>query len=212
MNDLALKLGGTYLRYSDDILLILPVSAEQATEIMNSLPERIKQYGEKLVIKPTKSFLVRYTVEGDRQVVEHLDAQRNKGGLEYLGFRYDGKDVYLRNSTVSNLYRKVAFAARSQAVATVKRYPNKGYTELCQLFNFEQFAKKFGRVEEFDETSSKKDWTFWTYVTRTAEEFGPLGSKITKQVSRLKKVSKHRISNEIAFALDRRKESKGRMG
>jgi hypothetical protein len=69
--------------------------------------------------------LVRHTNEGNRQVAENLVPQRRTHGLEYLGFRY-GKDVYLRNTTVSNLYRKVAFAARSQAVATVKRYPNKG--------------------------------------------------------------------------------------
>ncbi len=208
MNNLATKLGGSYLRYSDDILFVLPVSVEQAKEIMDSLPEWIKQHGEKLEIKPSKSFLVRYTQQGDRQVAANLDSRRKTNGLEYLGFRYDGKDVYLRDATVSNLYRKVAYAARSQARTIVKLHPGKGYNELCRLFNFEEFHKKFGRVEDFETKSSKKDWTFWTYARRASEEFGPLGLRIAKQISRIKKVSKHRVYTQIAFALER-KEKEG---
>lgn len=202
MNELAVSLGGSYVRYSDDILLVLPVSVEKAQEIMAELPTRIRQHGDQLVIKPEKSSLVRYTQNGDAQETE-LIAGKGRNGLEYLGFRYDGQSIFLRDSTMSNLYRKVASLARNQAEATIKRYPNKTYDELCDLFNFEEFTKRFGRVERFEPTSSNKEWTFWTYVTRSVEEFGTKGKKIHGQVKRLRRRARHRVDQEIARALQR---------
>ncbi len=35
-----------------------------------------------------------------------------KNGFEYLGFRYDGRRVYVRDSTISRFYGKVAGAAK----------------------------------------------------------------------------------------------------
>jgi hypothetical protein len=202
MNELAVSLGGSYVRYSDDILLILPVSVEEAQSIMGELPSRISKFGDKLVIKPEKSSLIQYeVVDGGQR--HALIAGKGKNGLEYLGFRYDGKNVFLRDSTMSNLYRKVASVARNHAEATVKRYPGKSYADLCDMFNFEQFSKRFGKVEGF-EPSSSKTWTFWTYVVRSAEEFGPMGKKITGQVARLKRHCRARVNLEIEKALQRK--------
>lgn len=203
INALAVSLGGSYVRYSDDILLVLPVAVEEAQQIMDELPDRIRKYGEKLIIKPEKSSMVSYTLDHDNQRRE-LIYGKGKNGLEYLGFRYDGRNVFLRDSTMSNLYRKVASIARNHAEATVKRYPGKSYSELCQLFNFEQFAKRFGRVEGFEPASTNKTWTFWTYAMRASEEFGPLGRRIPKQVSRLKQHSRIRVNQEIERALNRK--------
>jgi len=203
MNALAVSLGGTYVRYSDDILLILPIPVDQAQAIMDSLPSRISKYGDELLIKPSKSSLVQYVPDGAGQRCM-LIAGKGRNGLEYLGFRYDGQNILLRDSTMSNLYRKVASVARGHAMATVKRYPGKTHSELCQMFNFEQFTKRFGRVEGFEPSSSSRTWTFWTYVVRAVEEFGPAGRKIHRQVSRLKRRARHRVDEEIVRALERR--------
>lgn len=204
MNALATGLGGSYLRYSDDILLILPVSLDQATEIMDSLPSRIRAHGDELLIKPDKSSLVQYTLKSDGNQSCELIAGKGRNGLEYLGFRYDGRNVFLRDSTISNLYRKVAAVARNQAEATIKRYPSKTYEDLCDLFNFEDFTKRFGKVEGFEPTSTSKKWTFWTYVVRSLEEFGPAGRKIQGQVKRLRQRARHRVDEEIARAIGRK--------
>lgn len=205
MNALATSLGGTYVRYSDDILLILPIPVDEARTIMDSLPSRISKYGDELLIKPSKSSLVQYVPDGAGQRCT-LIAGKGRNGLEYLGFRYDGQNVLLRDSTMSNLYRKVASVARAHAMATVKRYPGKTHSELCQMFDFEQFTKRFGRVEGFEPSSSSKTWTFWTYVVRAVEEFGPAGKKIHRQVSRLKRRARHRVDEEIVRALKRREK------
>lgn len=75
------------------------------------------------------------------------------------------------------------------------------------MFNFEQFSKRFGRVEGFEPASTARTWTFWTYVVRAAEEFGPLGKKITGQVARLRRHSRIRVEQEIERALLRKAKS-----
>lgn len=194
----------SYVRYSDDILLVLPVPVDQATAIMDSLPSRIRAHGDELLIKPEKSSLVRYTREDSGEQSCELIAGKGRNGLEYLGFRYDGRSVFLRDSTMSNLHRKVASVARNQAEATIKRYPGKTYAELCGMFNFEDFTKRFGRVEGFEPTSTSKKWTFWTYVVRSVDEFGPAGRKILGQVKRLRRRARHRVDEEIARAMARK--------
>ena len=173
---------------------------------MEELPARIRAHGDELVIKPEKSSLVQYTKEIQGQRSE-LIAGKGRNGLEYLGFRYDGKSVFLRDSTMSNLYRKLASVARNQAEATIKRYPGKTYAELCEKFNFEEFTKRFGRVEGFEPTTTNKRWTFWTYVVRAVEDFGPVGRKIHGQVSRLRRRARRRVDEEIAQALQRKAKS-----
>jgi hypothetical protein len=212
MNALATRLGGSYVRYSDDILLLLPVPMQQAQGIMASLPSRIRAHGDALVIKPEKSSLVRYMRGRDGVQGCELISGKGRNGLEYLGFRYDGRSVLLRDSTVSNLHRKVAAVARNQAEATIKRYPGRSYTDLCNMFNFEDFSKRFGRVEGFEPTSTSKKWTFWTYVVRSVEEFGPAGRKIHGQVRRLRQRARHRVDEEIARAMARKAKQDAESG
>ncbi|MGO1080723.1 reverse transcriptase domain-containing protein [Inquilinus sp. CA228] len=203
MNELAAGLGGAYVRYSDDILLILPVPALDAKTIMDDMPDRIRKYGSELLIKPDKSSLIQYTSMDNEQDCTVISG-KGENGLEYLGFRYDGKNIYLRDSTVSGLYRKITLTARSQAEATIKRYPDKSYTELCRLFNFELFTKRFGRVEDFEPKSSNRRWTFWTYAVRAIEELKPHGKRIRGQIKRLRQHSRRRVNAEIERALLRK--------
>ncbi len=51
LDALATSLGGSYVRYSDDILLVLPVPVEKARAIMDELPARIRAHGDELVIR-----------------------------------------------------------------------------------------------------------------------------------------------------------------
>lgn len=64
--------------------------------------------------------------------------------------------------------------------------------------------KKFGKVEDFESTSSKNKWTFWTYISRSKEVFGPRSKTIIAQVGRLRRISQHRIQKELRSALERR--------
>ncbi len=155
-------LSGSYYRYSDDILLIVPGDADLAKSLEQEVRDLITQFGKKLLIKEEKSSIVAYTTKGSVQECKLILGDKScKGGVEYLGFRYSGKKAYIRNRTLQNLYRKVTRAARQAANVFARRYPDKGAAELQALFNYENFMQQFGRVEDFDE--KEEDYRNWTF-------------------------------------------------
>ena len=198
--------GGFYYRYSDDILVLVPGGKAEGQAAKEYALTLIKQFGDQLVIKPEKSLLVQFNRDREGQTFRLVEATQCKNGLEYLGFRFDGKKVYLRDSTLSAFYRKITYSARRAADAFVARYPGKDLSFLIENFNVETFTKRFGRVEDFDENPDYRGWTFWTYATRAAEIFGLQGHPIHRQLRKHRGLIRKRINSELARALVRRKK------
>jgi hypothetical protein len=202
--------GGTYYRYSDDILLIAPGGHTEGLTWKEKAQDLILSFGKDLKIKDKKSSVFTFHCDGTKQNCTLAYGDSGKNGLEYLGFRYNGQSAYIRNSTMSNLYRKVASAARRDSNAIARRYPNKSVAELEGLFNYERLIKKFGKVEDFDEKQDDyRSWTFWTYASRAAVGFGQLGTPIKNQLKRYKQIVRHRVSLELVRAVERR-EGRGK--
>jgi hypothetical protein len=199
--------GGWYVRYSDDILIILPGGAAEGLAAKAFAMGLILNFGDKLAIKDEKTSIVEFAPSPSGLTFRPVQGASANGGLEYLGFRFDGRRVYLRNSTVSRFNRKITFAARREADRFVARYMGKPLSFLVDKFDYEAFIAKFGRVEDFDESRDCKDWTFWTYVTNAAKVFGPKGERILRQVVNHRKIIRRRIEDELARALRRRSKS-----
>jgi hypothetical protein len=209
VNDFAAKFGGAYFRYSDDILIVLPLEKMDGLKAKDHIRDSIKKYGHKLVIKETKSSVFVFKKATDTQTFEKLLGRQGRNGIEYLGFRYDGKRVYLRDSTLSNLYRKVARSARYAANALARRYPNKDAAELSSAFDYEALIQKFGRARNFDEADKEyRSWTFWTYVRRASQILGPLGEPIHSQLKNHRSIIRARAEHELARAVEKRDERK----
>lgn len=194
-------LGGCYMRYSDDILLILPVDLSMAKTIEAEVRRCIRKYGSKLLIKEEKSSIYEVQLVGGRQRIWLRAGSQGANGFEYLGFRYDGEKVFLRDSTLSNLYRK---ATRSAKAAVGRFIDERGITDPAMAaaqFNYDAFISRFGRVEKF-ETFSKdtKRWTFWTYAKRAKEVFGPIGSAIQRQLRAHRRHIRSRVDKAIVSA------------
>ncbi len=201
----AKTMGGAYFRYSDDILLVLPGDETIGSAMMERVRDAIRTFGSKLKVKKEKTALFVFEQDGDRQKFRRAYPEGASNGLEYLGFRFDGRTVYLRDSTLSNLYRKIAVAARREANACARRYSDKNETELRALFPYERLVKRFGRVEQFGELQEDyRKWTFWTYTKRAAKVFGPMGKSISRQLSKHRKNIRARADHEIHRAVERR--------
>jgi hypothetical protein len=199
-------LGGYYYRYSDDILLIVPGDESLGAKIEEDARNLIPKYGNKLFIKESKSSVVFYRREGERQCFKLVKGSQGVNGLEYLGFRYDGNKIYIRNSTIQNLYRKVTYAARREAMGLARRYPNKSAEELRALCNYESFTARFGRIEAFNEKQADyRTWTFWTYAKRAASVMGTLGSPIGRQLRKHREIIRAKLDEEFGRAVLRRK-------
>jgi hypothetical protein len=203
-HQLASKLGGIYRRYSDDILFVLPISPEKAENVESWTIELIAKQGSKLVIRSSKSSIVEYRVTGTGMTFSHIKGKQGKNGAEYLGFRFDGKYVYLRDSTLANLYRKISKAAKAYVSNVIARYPGKDSATLRKKLSLGRFIASFGRAKDFDPAVSGT-WTFRTYALRASKVFGEMGKPILKQLRNMNGISETRL--QLAFS--RAMESKG---
>ncbi|MGH0218497.1 reverse transcriptase/maturase family protein [Sinorhizobium meliloti] len=177
------ELGGRYFRYSDDILIVVPVDRAVAIDLEAWVRSQIALHGPKLRIKVEKSAIFSYEGNGEDQNWSRVIGEQGKNGLEYLGFRYDGRNMFLRDSTLSGLQRKAAASAKRVALGLLKRYPEKSTDEIIADFNVSAFLQRYGRVEDFESKADDvRNWTFWTYATRAAKITGPLGLPIYRQL------------------------------
>ena len=106
---------------------------------------------------------------------------RGRNGLEYLGFRFDGRQVYLRDSTLSRLYRKLTHACKKEVNRIQRQYPDRSPQALFDKVDFQRLEARFGRVEDFD-SGDVKTWTFWTYARRADRMLSMLGKPVLQQV------------------------------
>jgi hypothetical protein len=190
-------LGGVYYRYSDDILIIVPGSEPVGSDLSARVRAHIRNFGDHLVIKEEKSSVFAFQQGGAGQEFRLISGQQGRNGIEYLGFRYDGRRVYIRDATLSNLRRKVARGARRDANVAARRYPDKGISYLKARFDYERLIARFGRVEDFDEKHDDyRHWTFWTYATRAVEVFGSIGKSIRDQLKRHRSLIRVRADKE----------------
>ncbi len=207
MFQLAKELDGKYVRYSDDILFIIPTD-NNSTKIINTISAAAKaaisEAGSHLRIKEEKTCVVEYFVKSGGQTFKHLSGPSGRNGLEYLGFRYDGKNVFIRDSTISRLFRKASKAAKAASAQHVQNNPKQDTEGLKKSFNFSAFFERHSKVRReayfshkaFDH-SNMKTWTFYTYVKRASGIFGKKGFPITRQMRNYKKFSIQRIHDAL---------------
>lgn len=92
------RFGGSYRRYSDDILVIVPTIGR--VPVMEILQTNLKHYTRRLKINPKKT-----------DVIEFIPGELAKGkgtkALQYLGFLFDGDRHLLRPGTISKFYRRM---------------------------------------------------------------------------------------------------------
>lgn len=208
IRDAVKAVGGNYFRYSDDVLIIVPGGEIEANDWLNRCAAVMPQFGAKLEIKPEKAVGHVFTRAGRFQDCERVFGTSAKNGMEYLGFRYNGRGVYLRDGTLSRLFRKVTMAARREANAEVRRFPDRDAAAIKAGFNYEKLIARFGRVQDFDEKERDyRSWTFWTYVTRASEIFGSEGDRIRRQLRRHRERIIARANLEIDSAIHRRERA-----
>ena len=202
MDSYVRPLGGRYFRYSDDILFVVPGSCTAGFAARDYAMSQITNFGPEIKFKSQKTSVIVYTPDGPGHLTFKLvDGAQGRNGLEYLGFRFDGRRIFLRDSTLSGFYRKITYSLRHEVRAFVARYPGKSADFLVDNFNVEAFMKKFGRVEDYDSNSEYKDWTFWTYARRAARQFGPRGLPIYRQIRGHRELIVSRTRKEFDVAL-----------
>lgn len=194
--------GGYYMRYSDDILILVPGGEKEGKATAEFAGMAIRKYGEQIRIKDEKTEVIEYAVDQDKRfVARNVNKPGGKDGLEYLGFRFDGRNAYLRDATLSGVLRKMTMAVRREARVVVGQYPGKDQAFLEGQLVRGGIRQRFRQVRDFDEKLSKRRWTFHTYVRRAAKVFGRQGQNFYRQTSSQVRVMRRLITQEIARAL-----------
>lgn len=116
--DLVTEYGGLYRRYCDDLLVICP--PEHAKYIRQEILKHIKEeYHLKIQDKKTeiigffpnskgntRSFNLR-KIEDEGATLTRKNEEKYYKNLQYLGFEYNGKNIYIRSSSLSRYFRKM---------------------------------------------------------------------------------------------------------
>jgi hypothetical protein len=98
--------GGSYRRYSDDILIIADVNSSEA-DIVSLVQTYLSATGGNLNLNASKTESALFSRNSNGQ----LRASK-MGGIQYLGFTFDGMRRLVRPQTMSKYARKLSDAAR----------------------------------------------------------------------------------------------------
>lgn len=200
INDWAAARGGIYRRYSDDIVVVLPVSqVETQYECKSHLQARIGDYGPKLRIQDKKVCIVEFSRNGEEMDFTNVFGTSSRNGLEYLGFEFDGKVVKIKNSTLSNAWRKMKRQAYGYAFQYVKRYSLKGEGWIRSNYPYRHLETKILRDVTYNQDTGYETWTFVKYARRASRAFVGFKPIFSKQT----KLYRYYTKTMISEALDR---------
>lgn len=157
INDYIKKLWGKYYRYSDDLLLIIPLNKDNTTQKCETLIKDIHhkidtQLLLKINDKKTEICLFKeWTATKEPLEIAWVKTQNS---IQYLGFDFDGSRVLIRNKTLSNFYKKM--------IHNIKRL-----SHLNDLWNDDKPHYKWdkiltGKLNRKFLYNGKKSW--WRYV------------------------------------------------
>jgi len=163
INDAVSNLGGMYIRYSDDFMIILPdVPTVDAAKELKRIADMVNQ-APRLTLAPNKTQYFHFEdgVLTNCGKVFHENADDSSRTINFLGFSFDGREIRIRSKTVSKYYGHTYRKARN--IAKMGGYTPDGKRITCENLYM-----------TYSEKGSKKgSGNFLTYVDRAAAEFGP---------------------------------------
>ncbi|CAI3938934.1 reverse transcriptase domain-containing protein [Commensalibacter communis] len=210
INKFVLEKNGRYMRYSDDILIIIPGGEDEAQAAIRYVEEQIKNFGNQLQIKTSKTCAIQFKQQHDGSLqcnhLKQFTEEKHKEGLEYLGFRYDGCKVYIRNSTISHLYRKVSKAVIKEVLLSARRFPDLNESALLEKINYHLIKQSFAQMDKRKMKRSKEERNFYSYLKTATDTFGyEKGDCIIKQINKLSNFIKRRIEKRVRQSVIRKR-------
>jgi hypothetical protein len=127
---------GIYRRYSDDMIVICPLS--EKSDIEKLMYDSIRGY--KLEIQQTKTQIFHFVREDGKLKCGqefNLDINWNRNFI-YLGFEFNGETVLLRSASISGYYRKM-----KRSIARAKKHSRRTFNKNKGEIFKRRLLKKF---------------------------------------------------------------------
>ncbi len=139
-NNLLKSIDGIYRRYSDDMVAICSIEHEK--KIIIEFNKYVKEIKLEIQNNKTQIFYFKYDLKKSRHYCYEKNINTgkliNNKNFEYLGFQFDGLYTSIKNSSISNYYRKMKKTfARSRYYTYHNKTSSKG-----QIFK-NRLYKKF---------------------------------------------------------------------
>ena len=154
INDFITNNGGIYRRYSDDMVVVCPLTKKDA--LSKLVYEEIEKY--KLTIQSKKTQIFQFKKVQNKLVCgqEFEEVVNWNKNFIYLGFEFDGQTVLLKSASISSFYRKMKRTIRS-----AKHYSKNTNGEIFKKRIFKKFSYKGAK--------RTRKW-IWSNTTKTFEK------------------------------------------
>ena len=182
INDAVRKLGGMYIRYSDDFMIILPDIPEiDAAKELKRFSEMLEQTPG-LKLEPNKTQYFHYGNGGliNCGKIFHENADDSNLMINFLGFSFDGCKVRIRSRTISKYYYRMYRKARN----------------IVKMGGYTPGGKRISCKNLYLAYSEKGSSNFLTYVDRAAAEYGssePIKKDTRRHMQKIRKALKKKI-------------------
>ena len=202
VSDYVHSINGFYRRFCDDILIIIPNDPKQKENCISFIKQKISELGEALKIHPINE-RDRYSKSQCYDFTDEISISRKP--FEYLGISFDGKNVRLRQSSVSKYQKKVIKAVKALLIKK-KQILFTEYNKKNTVRVFRKNRIKIDRGVLYKKYSFSGSRNFISYVNTTAKMFE--SESVKKQLkshclrlSRLVEIANKKLRSEVLVFL-----------
>lgn len=186
LNEIIQSKGGLYRRYSDDILVVC--ESNEAHEIKQIILNEIIKC--EMLINDEKTEMTIFRSE-ERGLIGY-DEDNQERNLQYLGFEFNGRNVYIRSSSMSRYYKRMTTRIRENLKAAYGK----------KSIGHHVFRKKL-----YNRYSSKGERNFISYAKRASATMN--SSTIHRQYkASIEKVRKRMDEKKLFFEQSRKISNK----
>lgn len=172
------SLNGLYMRYSDDFIVVIPrddinftVHHENIHKILKTVP--------KLELKPEKTKIFCFENMSVKNCTGAItgSSANEKHIIEFLGLAFDGKNIRLRDKTISRYYNKLHSKTRTivKALGVTPKGNRISCKELYNRYSYkgsEYYLKRTHQRIKNNHSRSGSNGNFLDYVYRARNKFG----------------------------------------
>ena len=112
---------GLYRRYSDDFIVVIPYCSDSTKFVFDNIVKEIMDICKNAKVKLHQDKTNTYLYEEGN--IKSLEFDQD-GALTYLGFRFDGKSVMVRQGCVYKFYREARDAIRRAVAQSIDKKSN----------------------------------------------------------------------------------------
>ena len=165
LNTIVSQFNGIYRRYSDDFIVIIPnFNAEDFFTLLSFINGLVKATPG-LILEPKKTQIYHYN-ESSIAFLDQNEGWQEGKRLSYLGFSFDGKNVYIRDKTVTKYYYRMI--RKVKGVLNINRAFN---TKISGHVLYERYSNHHNSKQS-DDPLYKPNRNFIDYVAKATRIFG----------------------------------------